>query len=117
MGEFVKSLVGPSLTYHGTQLPRIPVLVQREITKQLIAAEQEFKAASRHASIYVAGAKVMGKFSEDGVWYEAVIDEVTTNGYKVTYTEYGNTEVVQLTELKPLGGGDRGGSGKALVVD
>ena len=91
MGEFVKTLVSNNLTYHGTQLPRIPVPVQREITKQLIAAEQELKAASKHSQLYVVGAKVMSKFSEDGVWYEAVIDEVTTNGFKVTYTEYGNS--------------------------
>jgi len=35
MGEFTKSLLSNNLSYHGTQLPRIPVPVQRQISKEV----------------------------------------------------------------------------------
>eukprot|EP01050_Picozoa_sp_SAG11_P019451 SAG11_NODE_3099_length_2694_cov_1.515607_1_plen_114_part_10 len=33
-------------------------------------------------------------------WYEAEITAVETNGYAVTYTQYGNSEVVKITDIK-----------------
>lgn len=52
------------------------------------------------------GDVVMAKFSEDGCWYEAEITAVQPNGncltqYCVTFTEYGNSELVLETDIYP----------------
>ena len=44
----------------------------------------------------------MGKFTEDGVWYDAVVDGEENGKLWVTYTEFGNSELLSLgaVELK-----------------
>ncbi|KEP65339.1 UNVERIFIED_CONTAM: malic enzyme [Hammondia hammondi] len=46
------------------------------------------------------GAAAQAIYSEDGKWYDCVIDEHTAGGYKVTYTEYGNTEEVKFDQVR-----------------
>lgn len=49
--------------------------------------------------------KCEAKFSEDGVWYTAVIDSISPDGklFKVVYTEYGNVEDVPALSLRAIG--------------
>jgi hypothetical protein len=58
-------------------------------------------------------------WTEDGNWYNAVVDSVTEDGgvkyYSVTFTEYGNQDTVTESELRnadgsPIGGGSGAGS-------
>ena len=46
------------------------------------------------------GAELSGKFSGDGQYYDVVVEEVTESGYKVLFTEYGNSEELPRTDLK-----------------
>ena len=46
-------------------------------------------------------AQVRGKFSEDGVWYDAVIDSVTPAGkFVVVYEGFGNSEELSLGHIE-----------------
>lgn len=52
------------------------------------------------------GSQCEGKFSEDGVWYNAVVESISADGkrFKVAYTEYGNSEELDASSLRPVGG-------------
>jgi survival-of-motor-neuron-related-splicing factor 30 len=55
------------------------------------------------SSMFTVGTACEAKFSEDGVWYKATINAVLEGGkYHVTYSEYGNSEEVQVTDIRPL---------------
>ena len=47
------------------------------------------------------GLKCQCKFAGDQKWYDATVDELTSDGYKVTYSQYGNKEEVPLEYLRP----------------
>jgi len=49
---------------------------------------------------YTVGEKCQAKYSADGRWYNAIIKAVTKEGYRVTYPEYGNSEVVPLASMR-----------------
>jgi RNA recognition motif-containing protein len=49
------------------------------------------------------GDTIEGQFTEDDVWYAAKIDSVTEDGkYHVTYTEYGNQEVIPAERIRAV---------------
>ena len=55
----------------------------------------------------VVGSHVAGCFTEDGVWYPAVVDQVIpgerpgeASSYFVTYTQYGNSEMIPAERLR-----------------
>ena len=50
--------------------------------------------------------------TRSGNWYEAEIDEAVSNGYRVTYTQYGNSEVVMIADMKPRDGTDEWALGR-----
>jgi survival-of-motor-neuron-related-splicing factor 30 len=55
------------------------------------------------SSMFTVGTACEAKFSEDNVWYKATINAVLEGGkYHVTYTEYGNSEEVPVTDIRPL---------------
>eukprot|EP01121_Diplochlamys_sp_Union-15-3_P014773 TRINITY_DN4759_c0_g1_i1.p1 TRINITY_DN4759_c0_g1~~TRINITY_DN4759_c0_g1_i1.p1 ORF type:complete len:275 (+),score=64.92 TRINITY_DN4759_c0_g1_i1:133-957(+) len=54
-------------------------------------------AASRGLAV---GTKCEAIYSVDGVWYDAKIDRITDEGFVVTFTGYGNTEVVPPNFIK-----------------
>jgi survival-of-motor-neuron-related-splicing factor 30 len=56
------------------------------------------------ATFFSVGTICEAKYSVDGTWYTAKIDEILERGmYRVTYIEYDNQEVVSITDIKPLG--------------
>lgn len=46
------------------------------------------------------GTTCVAKFAADQQWYSAVIDELVDGHYKVTYTEYSNSEVVPIQYIQ-----------------
>jgi len=61
------------------------------------------KGAGLPTTTFSVGTICEAKFSEDGVWYKAKINSILDGGkYHVTYTEYGNEEVVAITDIRPL---------------
>lgn len=51
-------------------------------------------------ALCTAGKKVQAVFSQDGLWYEAVITEQTEVGYKVTFIDYQNKEEVPFDRVR-----------------
>jgi pre-mRNA-splicing factor 38B len=123
IGAFVRLLFQSRDFYGQTSLPRFPLIVERELQVQLLAADkvyergmQHYKNANRMQQFQTVGCKVMALYGDDNnpiTWYEAEVDRVIThddNGplkypkFVVTFTEYGNTETVTLGELDVIGG-------------
>ena len=52
------------------------------------------------SSVLVPGFECSARYSGDGKYYEATIDEATTFGYRVTFTEYGNQEELPLEYIR-----------------
>jgi len=46
------------------------------------------------------GEKIQAKFSQDGRWYNAVINNIKDDKYLVYYTEYGNTEYLPSSSVR-----------------
>ena len=49
-----------------------------------------------------SGYRCQAKFSADQRWYDAVVDSVTEFGFIVTFLNYGNTEEVPLSYIRPM---------------
>jgi len=84
------------------------------LTTDLIAANAEkatsplnyegsSKESTSQKSKWKTGDKCMAPWSEDGQYYEAVIEDVTEDGQcTVNFSSYGNTDVTDLEHLHPL---------------
>jgi len=58
---------------------------------------------SSSPSFFSIGTVCEARYSVDGTWYKAVIDSILEGGkYHVTYSEYGNQEVVSIADIRPL---------------
>ncbi|KAM0940217.1 putative Tudor domain, survival motor neuron [Dioscorea sansibarensis] len=51
---------------------------------------------------FPVGTKVQAVWSEDGEWYDATIEAFTSNGYFVSYDEWGNKEEVDPANVRPI---------------
>ena len=118
IGEFARKLLS-SKDYYGTLLPRLPLLIERDIQVKLLEAEKVQKRAETHFrdkrtmnQFQRLGSEVYATYEDEEnplAWYKAVVDRVIHRGddgvaYKyprfiVTFTEYGNTETVNLGEM------------------
>ena len=56
------------------------------------------------------GTKCMAKYSEDQQFYQAMITSITSHGYQLQYTEYGNHEEVPYEYIKMLNNNDNSNS-------
>jgi pre-mRNA-splicing factor 38B len=112
MGEYVRSLI-TSLDYYSTMLPRIPVPTARQFKVQLLQASMNQERGRRNESkvyLCVPGARIRALYEDIEnplAWYDAVIDSIEVKAqewdvqkYTVTFIEYGNTEIVALTEIE-----------------
>jgi len=70
------------------------------------AAARPAPAASPVLPQWRAGDACEARWTEDNEWYAAVIDGVSPDGkhFKVTFTEYGNVDIVTADRLRPLPG-------------
>ncbi|KAK1360376.1 Survival of motor neuron-related-splicing factor 30 [Heracleum sosnowskyi] len=55
---------------------------------------------------FPVGTKIQAVWSEDGEWYNAIIEALTPNGYFVTYEGWGNKEEVDPANVRPLQEGE-----------
>lgn len=84
------------------------------LTTELIAANAEKvtpsvsyegtnKESSSQKHKWKAGDMCLAPWSEDGLYYEAIIEDITEDGQcTVNFTSYGNTDVTDLEHLRPL---------------
>lgn len=140
VGEYVRSLLN-ELDYYGTRLPRLPIAVERQIKVRLLQAERVEERARLHLQNSAAmeyfqrvGSRVQALYGDEDnpvTWYDAVVDKVILRNdesgdmlerpkFRVTFPEYGNTEVVTLGEVdlpgNNAGGSDVGGKPSASGV-
>eukprot|EP00914_Ancora_sagittata_P025969 GHVO01051296.1.p2 GENE.GHVO01051296.1~~GHVO01051296.1.p2 ORF type:complete len:273 (-),score=59.52 GHVO01051296.1:328-1146(-) len=54
-------------------------------------------------ALLTPGTRAQAVFSDDGKWYECDIEEQTSNGYRVRYVSYGNTEEVKFDRVRLVG--------------
>ncbi|XP_073957122.1 survival of motor neuron-related-splicing factor 30 [Choristoneura fumiferana] len=74
-----------------------------DVTASLLAAEEE---TEHHAlSQLHVGDKCLAKWKSDGMFYDAVIEEITVDHYKVRFDGYTTSEVVQIYDIKPASSG------------
>ena len=77
-----------------------------EILESLMSNMQSYynagKGQSPAASELKKGLYVAAQYSEDERWYRALVEEVTIEGVRVTFVDYGNSEVVELQLMKHL---------------
>ncbi|KAJ6798866.1 survival of motor neuron-related-splicing factor 30-like isoform X1 [Iris pallida] len=59
--------------------------------------------SSRHGEFSV-GMKVQAVWSEDGEWYDGTIEALTSNGYYVSFDDWGNKEEVDPGNVRPAQG-------------
>jgi pre-mRNA-splicing factor 38B len=126
IGEYVRKLFG-DLEYFGTRLPRLPLLVERDLKAKLQQADLVEERAKRHFAntrtmdyFCTLGSRVRAQYEDEQnplTWYDAVIDRVLTADpetnaalrrpkFVVTFPEYGNTEIVTLGDLDMPGDGE-----------
>lgn len=125
VGEYARNLLTDMNYCNGTTLlPRLPVSIQRDLKVKLLQVDQIEMRAKHHK----ADGKLMSYFSTVGsrvralygdeqnpiTWYDGVIDLVIKRDdntglllsrpkFKVTFPEYGNTEIVTLGEMEMPG--------------
>lgn len=124
VGEFVRRLFS-GRDFCGTTLPRLPILVERDLQVKILQADKaaeraafHFKNSARMAYFQTIGNKVMALYGDDEnpiQWYKAEIDRIVTRDeetgahlkyprFVVSFPEYGNVETVVLGELDVLDG-------------
>ena len=123
IGEFVRNIFD-ARDFFGTPLPRFPLQIERDIRVRLLTAEKVANRAAKHFKdqhtmrhFQTLGSQVMALYGDEEnptTWYKAVVDRVisvdeagfalTHPKFVVTFTEYGNTETVNLGEMDILDG-------------
>lgn len=119
MGQYLRQLL-TDMKYFGTTLPRIPVLYERKFQVMLLLLDERVRRRKSNMhdfekGRYSKGTKVMAIYQDEDnepAWYEGVIEGRDTDEsvlvsqvkFWVNFTEYGNTESVDLGDMKLLGG-------------
>lgn len=62
---------------------------------------EQMNAPNQHQKFPI-GTKVQAVWSEDGEWYDAIIEAHTPIGYYVSYNEWGNKEEVDPDNVRPV---------------
>lgn len=76
-----------------------------------VSSNMEIGAMHDHSQKLPVGTKVQAVWSEDGEWYEAIVEAHTPNGYYVYYDGWGNKEEVDPDNVRPI----EEGSANALL--
>jgi pre-mRNA-splicing factor 38B len=112
IGKYLTKLL-TDMQYYNTTLPRIPVPIERKIKVLLLLLEEKQRRRKNNINMiengsfnFANGSKVMAIYADaenEPAWYEAVItskDNEQVNKYWVTFPEYGNSECVDLGDMK-----------------
>ena len=119
VGQYVRMLL-ENQEYHGTRLPRLPLVLERQFKVKLLQAERVEERAKLHEQNKAAmeyfqklGSRIQALYGDEEnpvTWYDAVVDRVILRDmesgemlprpkFQVTFPEYGNTEIVSLGEV------------------
>ena len=112
IGEYCIKLL-TDMQYYGTTLPRIPVPIERKIKVMLLLVDEKKKRRKKNFVLrkegkFEVGSKVRAIYSDEEnepAWYDAVIDSIdeeVENKFWVTFTDYGNSECVDLGDMDLL---------------
>lgn len=122
VGKYVRNLL-TDMEYCGTLLPRLPVAVERDIKVKLMQVEKIEERALRHLQdkknlpfFEKIGSRIQALYGDEDnpvTWYDAIVDRVIRTDdetgaklarpkFKVTFPEYGNTELVSLGEIDTM---------------
>lgn len=104
MGRYLIKLL-TDMSYYGTTLPRIPVPIERKIkVLLLLLADKQQRRAANQQQVMTKGMQVKAIYADEEnepAWYPAVLgDQDEDQRYWVTFTEYGNTELVDLGDIE-----------------
>mmetsp|Transcript_31088 Transcript_31088/g.65607 ORF Transcript_31088/g.65607 Transcript_31088/m.65607 type:complete len:393 (-) Transcript_31088:106-1284(-) len=126
VGKYAQMLLN-DLEYYGTRLPRLPLTIERQFKVKLLQAERVEERAKQHSEnkaameyFQKAGARIQALYGDDEnpiTWYDAVVDRVILRDqesgemllrpkFQVSFTKYGNTELVTLGEVDLPGSND-----------
>jgi len=119
VGQYVRNLL-TDMEYCGTLLPRLPVAVERDIKVKLMQAEKIEERALKHLQnkkslsfFEKIGSRIQALYGDEDnpiTWYDGIVDRVVLTDdetgeklarpkFRVTFPEYGNTELVSLGEI------------------
>ena len=114
IGVLVRNLIN-EIDFYGTILPRLPTNIQREYKVKLLVAKEDEDRKKTHIKnnkvdkIFYKNANVRGLYEDEEnprAWYDCIIDSVEapvheweTPKYWVTFTEYGNSELLSLGQI------------------
>lgn len=136
VGQYVRMLL-ENQEYHGTRLPRLPLVLERQFKVKLLQAERVEERAKLHEQNKAAmeyfqklGSRIQALYGDEEnpvTWYDAVVDRailrdsesgelLTRPKFQVTFPEYGNTEIVSLGEVD-LPGTHAAGEGVCVGSD
>lgn len=80
----------------------MPDTLELDLIMEKIAATYENGGEIMQASEIQIGTYCIARYSEDLKWYRAIIKSVEENSAIVEFVDYGNTELVDLTEIKVI---------------
>ncbi|XVE89330.1 hypothetical protein DITRI_Ditri19aG0193500 [Diplodiscus trichospermus] len=66
------------------------------------AQSKESAKTSDYGDKFPVGTKVQAVWSEDGEWYDATVEDITPNGYYVSYDGWGNKEEVDPANVRAI---------------
>ena len=75
------------------------LLAERDAALEALA--DEIDALKRNDPDIAVGAELSGKFAGDGNYYDVVVEAATEEGFRVLFTDYGNSEDVLREHLRP----------------
>jgi len=88
IGEFAESLL-TDMNYHNTLFPRIPLVLDREIKKNILISREKRNRKRKNADYFdsfLKGAKVMAISPDDNDWHEATVVRIEGWRIRVKFT-------------------------------
>ena len=67
-----------------------------------LEATEEMKEEVGNSCGFSVGDSCLASWSQDGVWYRAIVQGVTQGGLEVLFTDYGNTDIVDWGNVRAL---------------
>ena len=133
LGEWLRGVL-TSQQYHGTQLPRIPTKIDRDIRARVALVDESRERASdnaRYLDRFEPGCQVRAIYGDqknEPAWYDAIVESIEKDTddagkervrFQVQFPDYGHGALVRLGDLDTRSNDSNGESllkGKKLKV-
>jgi pre-mRNA-splicing factor 38B len=133
LGEWLRGVL-TSQQYHGTQLPRIPTKIDRDIRARVALVDESRERASdnaRYLDRFEPGCQVRAIYGDqknEPAWYDAIVESIEKDTddagkervrFQVQFPDYGHGALVRLGDLDTRNNDSNGESllkGKKLKV-